>query len=124
MATVTHFTAKFEERYRITLYGTRAVFEHCNKYGVRRAVFVGRHTVYGAAPDAPLYHNEEEPPLAGSTFPELSDLVAADLYAGSALWRMPDLDTAVLRIVYTLGRAGTGRSRTTFMAHGCQPSRI
>jgi UDP-glucose 4-epimerase len=38
-----------------------------------------------------------------TTFPELADLVAADLYAGSALWRYPELETTVLRVCYTLG---------------------
>lgn len=108
MATVTHFTAHREERYRINLNGTRAVFNHCHVYGVRQAVFVGRHTIYGAAPDAALYRTEEDPPMAGTTFPDLADLVAADLYAGSALWRFPDLVTTVLRIVYTLGPSRSG----------------
>lgn len=109
MATVTHLTATREERYRINLNGTRSVFEYCHQYGVKQAIFVGRHTIYGAAPDAPLYRTEAEPPLASATWPDLSDLVAADLYAGSALWRWPELSTAVLRIVYTLGptRRGT-----------------
>lgn len=108
MATVTHWGASREERYRINLGGTRAVFDHCHKYGVKQAIFVGRHTVYGAAPDSPLYHTEEDPPMAVSTFPDLADLVAADLYAGSALWRFPEIATSVLRIVYTLGPSGTG----------------
>ena len=43
-----------------------------------------------------------------NTFPELSDLVAADLYAGSALWRSPELQTCILRICYTLGPACHG----------------
>lgn len=103
MATVTHLTHRSQERYRINLGGTQAVFEHCHTYGVRRAIFVGRHTYYGAGPDSPLYHTESEPPMAVHTFPELSDLVAADLYAGSSLWRYPEIDTAVLRCVYTLG---------------------
>lgn len=110
MATVTHITTRSsEDRYRINLYGTRAIFDHCHQYGARRAIFVGRHTYYGAAPDSALYHKEDEPPMAVNTFPELSDLVAADLYAGSALWRFPELDTAVLRFCYTLGplRQGT-----------------
>jgi UDP-glucose 4-epimerase len=110
MATVTHITTRSsEDRYRINLYGTRAVFEHCHRYGAKRAIFVGRHTYYGAAPDSPLYVKEDEPPLAVTTFPELADLVAADLYGGSALWRFPELATAVLRICYTLGpqRQGT-----------------
>ena len=103
MATVTHLTHRSPDRYRINLGGTRAVFDHCHTYGVKKAIFVGRHTYYGAAPDSALYHTESEPPMAVHSFPELSDLVAADLYAGSALWRYPELDTAVLRCVYTLG---------------------
>lgn len=110
MATVTHLTQRrTADRFRINLGGTRAVFDHCDKYGVEHCVFVGRHTYYGAAADSPLYHTEDEPPMAMTTFPELADLVAADLYAGSAIWRFPDFGTTVLRMVYTLGptKAGT-----------------
>ena len=108
MATVTHLVARSEERYRINLGGTRAVFDHSRAYGVKQVIFVGRHTYYGAAPDAPLYHAEDDPPMAMTTFPELSDLVAADLYAAMALWRAPEITTSVLRICYTLGPSGTG----------------
>jgi len=108
MATVTHLREKSEDRYRINLAGTRVVFEHANAYGTKRFVFVGRHTFYGAGPDSPLYHSESEPPMAVHTFPELADLVAADLYAGTALWRFPHLRTAVLRVCYTLGPARHG----------------
>lgn len=110
MATVTHLTARrTEDRYRINLGGTQAVFDHCHKYGAKHCIFVGRHTYYGAAPDSPMYHTENEPPMAMTTFPELSDLVAADLYAGSALWRFPEMSTTVLRFAYRLGptRSGT-----------------
>lgn len=108
MGTMTYFDAPQQTRYRINLEGTRAVFEHCHEFGVRQAVFVGRHTIYGAAADAPLYRNEDEPPLAASTFPELSDLVAADLLAGASLWRWPELTTCVLRICYALGPSCRG----------------
>ncbi|MBK6519126.1 MAG: NAD-dependent epimerase/dehydratase family protein [Polyangiaceae bacterium] len=108
MATVTHLVARSEDRYRINLGGTRAVFEHSRRYGVKHVVFVGRHTYYGAGPESPMYHTEDEPPMAVTSFPELSDLVAADLYAGSALWRMPEMTTTVLRMVYTLGPTGHG----------------
>jgi UDP-glucose 4-epimerase len=109
MATVTHLTERRGDRYRINLLGTKAVFDFCHRYGIKQAVFVGRHTFYGAAADSPLYHSENEPPLALETFPELADLVAADLFAGSALWRFPEVDTCVLRMCYTLGpgRHGT-----------------
>ncbi len=108
MATVTHLVNRSEDRYRINLGGTRAVFDHARAYGVKSIIFVGRHTYYGAAPDSPLYHGEDEPPMAMTTFPELSDLVAADLYATTALWRAPELTTSVLRFVYTLGPVDSG----------------
>ncbi|MBM4378238.1 MAG: SDR family oxidoreductase [Deltaproteobacteria bacterium] len=105
MATVTSLQVQGDERDRINLGGTRAVFDHCRTYGVKQVVFVGRHTFYGAAPDAALYHTEEEPPLALASFPALADLVAADLYAATSLWRDPSMRTSVLRMVYTLGPA-------------------
>ncbi|MBK06438.1 MAG: epimerase [Deltaproteobacteria bacterium] len=108
MATVTYLTDRAEERYRINLGGTRAIFRHCDNYDVKHTVFVGRHTYYGAAPDAPMYHTEDDPPMAVSTFPELADLVAADLFAGSAMWRYQDMTTAVLRLCYILGPSKKG----------------
>ena len=108
MATVTSLTAPGDEHYRINLGGTRAVFEHAATYGVNHVIFVGRHTFYGAAADSPLYHVEEEPPMALESFPELSDLVAADLLASTALWRAPKQITSVLRLVYTLGPSRMG----------------
>jgi len=115
MATVTHLTERSEDRYRINLQGTRAVFEHSIAHGGRVVVFVGRHTYYGASADSPLYHQEDDPPMALQAFPELTDLVAADLYAGTALWRFPQLKTSILRLCYTLGPARTG-TLATFLA--------
>ncbi len=103
MATVTSLAVPGEERYQINLGGTRAVFEYATEYGVEHCIFVGRHTFYGAGPDSPLFHKEDEPPLELNRFPELADLVAADLYAAAALWRTPQLATTVLRLCYTLG---------------------
>lgn len=108
MATISALLADAEERYRINLGGTRAVFELSAAHGVSQVIFVGRHTYYGAGPDAPLYHTETEPPQELGTYPELADLVAADLYAANALWRLPTLQTAVLRLCYTLGPSGRG----------------
>ncbi len=108
LATVTHFSASPQERYRINLGGTRSVFDHCHTYDVKQAIFVGRHTFYGADADSPLFCSESEPPMAMATFPELADMVAADLFAGSALWRFPKIDTAVLRFCYALGPSQAG----------------
>jgi UDP-glucose 4-epimerase len=108
MATVNALSARGEERARINLGGTRAVFEHSVAHGVKHVVMVGRHTYYGASADSALYHTENEPPAGVGNFPELADLVAADLYASNMLWRAPQLCTTVLRVVYTLGPSRTG----------------
>jgi len=127
MATVTALVVSSEERYRINLGGTRAVFEYCAAYGVEQMIFVGRHTYYGAGADAPLYHTEAEPPQELGAYPELADLVAADLFAANALWRLPKLSTAVLRLCYTLGPSGHGtlagflRARMVPMVLGFDP---
>jgi UDP-glucose 4-epimerase len=112
MATVSHFAAGDRERYRINLGGTRAIFDHSVNHGTEHCIFVGRHTYYGAAADAPMYHSEVEPPMGLANFPELADLVAADLYAGSALWRHENLTTTVLRMCYSLGPTGHGTLST------------
>src|SRR6202142_1303676 len=108
MATVTSLAVTGEERHRINLGGTRAVFDYSRAYGVEHCVFVGRHTFYGAGPDLPLFHTEDDPPMELNRFPELADLVAADLYAATALWRSPQGTTPVLRVCYTLGPSGRG----------------
>lgn len=112
MATVSALSYSEGERHRINLLGTQAVFDHSRAWGVKQMIFVGRHTYYGAAPDSPLYHTEEEPPRALDAFPELADLVAADLYAGAALWRDPGMTTAILRFCYTLDAPGAGTLAT------------
>jgi len=107
-ASVASQTASGEQRHRLNLGGTQAVFEHCVAHGVKHCLFVGRHTFYGAAPNAPLFHRESEPPKELSRNADLVDLVAADLYAGTQLWRFPELVTTVLRVCYTLGPSGRG----------------
>lgn len=108
MATVNALTAGGDERARINVGGTRALFEHAVNHGVKHVVFVGRHTYYGASADSPMYHTEDEPPHGIGHFPELADLVASDLFAANALWREPRLVTTVLRLVYTLGPSQQG----------------
>jgi UDP-glucose 4-epimerase len=97
-----------EERARTNLGGTRALFQACVNHGARRVVFIGRHTYYGASPDAPLYHTEDEPPHGVGRVQAMADLAAADLYAAQMLWREPKLVTTVLRLVYFLGASHTG----------------
>ena len=73
-------------------------------------MFVGRHTFYGAGPDSPLFHGEDDPPLELNRFPDLADLVAADLSPRPRGGAFPSLATTVLRLCYTLGPRDTERS--------------
>lgn len=97
------FTVSAAERYRVNFEGTTRVFELAMAAGVKKIVFPSRHTVYGALPDNPAFMLEEHPPTAGRTFPEIQDLVAADLFACAVLWRNPETEVVVLRPVNVLG---------------------
>jgi UDP-glucose 4-epimerase len=108
MATVNALAGRGDERARLNMGGTQAVFQNAIKHGVKHVVFMGRHTYYGASLDSPMYHTEHEPPQGIGRFPELADLVAADLFAANMLWREPKLVTSVLRVVYTLGPSQSG----------------
>ncbi len=97
------FTVDAAERYRLNFEGTARVFELALAAGVKKLVFPSRHTVYGALADNPAFMTEDHPPTAGRTFPEIQDLVAADLFACTMLWRHPELEVVVLRPVNVLG---------------------
>ena len=114
MATVTHLVARSEDRYRINLGGTRAVFEHCHTYGVEaRDLRRPPHLLRRRARLAALPQRGRAADGGRRRFPELADLVAADLYAGSALWRYPraDTDGAAHRATRS-GRRGHGTLAT------------
>ncbi len=103
LAMVRRFGRRAEERHRINFEGTAKVFEVGRQNGVGKMLFVSRATVYGALPDQPQFVTEEHPPAAGRTFPEIQDLVAADLYVSGMLWRHPEVETVLLRPVNVLG---------------------
>jgi UDP-glucose 4-epimerase len=103
LAMVRRFGRGAEERHKINFEGTAKVFEVGRHNGVRKMIFVSRSTVYGALPDQPQFVTEEHPPAAGRTFPEIQDLIAADLYVSGMLWRHPETETVLLRPVNVLG---------------------
>lgn len=103
LARVRSFEVPAAERHRVNFEGTTRVLELAVEGGIGKVVFVSRHTVYGALPDQAQFLTEEHPPMAGRTFPEIQDLVAADLYACAMGWRNPDTEVAVLRPVNIIG---------------------
>jgi len=103
LAMIRRFGFGAQERHRINFEGTAKVFEVGRRHAVPKMVFSSRATVYGALADQPQFVTEEHPPSAGRTFPEMSDLIAADLYVSQMLWRHPEVETVLLRPVNVLG---------------------
>lgn len=96
------------ERHRLNLEGTQKIIALAAAHSVRKLIFASHASVYGALPDNPCFMTEEFPPSVGRTFPEMQDLVTADLLAGAAMWQHPSLEIVVLRPVHSLGPTSRG----------------
>jgi UDP-glucose 4-epimerase len=90
-------------RHEVNVLGTKRVLEYAIAYGVKRIVVLSSSYVYGALPDNPYYVNEEFALNVSRTYPEVRDLGEVDTLATTFLWRHPEVTTAILRPVPTLG---------------------
>ncbi len=91
------------EHYTWNVQGTQKLLEYCEKYDIRKVVFLSSATVYGASPSNPQFLTEDAPLMAGQRFPEMRDLVAVDMLACSYFWKNQRAETVVLRPVHILG---------------------
>src|SRR5712692_9102569 len=103
LAFVRHFRSDPEVRHEVNVLGTKKVLEYAIAQGVKRIVVVSSSYVYGALPDNPYYVNEDYPLNVSRTYPEVRDLAEVDSLATTFLWRHPEVVTAILRPVNTLG---------------------
>jgi UDP-glucose 4-epimerase len=92
-----------EEHYSWNVQGTQRLLEYCEKYDVRKVVVMSSASVYGASPSNPQFLTEDAPLMGGQRFPEMRDLVAVDMLAGSYFWKNQRAETVVLRPVNILG---------------------
>jgi UDP-glucose 4-epimerase len=97
------FTLPTHRRYRLNLEGTGKVIALAAEHRVRKLVIASHASVYGALPDNPYFMTEDAPPSVGRSFPQMQDLVTADLLASAAMWKHPDVEIVVLRPVHSLG---------------------
>jgi UDP-glucose 4-epimerase len=102
-AFVRHFRSAPQVRHEVNVLGTKRVLEYAIKYGVKRIVVLSSSYVYGALPDNPYYVDEDYPLNVSRTYPEVRDLAEVDTLATAFLWRHPEVTTAILRPVNTLG---------------------
>jgi len=103
LAFVRHFRAEPHVRHEVNVLGTKRVLEYAIAHGVKRIVVLSTAYVYGALPENPYYVNEEYPLNVSRTYPEVRDLAEVDTLATAFLWRHPEVATAILRPVNTLG---------------------
>jgi UDP-glucose 4-epimerase len=103
LAFVRHFRAEPRVRHEVNVLGTKRVLEYAIAHGVKRVVVLSSSYVYGALPENPYYVNEEYPLNVSRTYPEVRDLAEVDGLATQFLWRHPEVVTAILRPVNTLG---------------------
>ena len=100
---IRHFRVDPERRHEVNVLGTRRLLEFCVKYEVRQLVILSSSYVYGALPENPYFLDEDSPLNSSRTYPEMRDLVEMDTLATAHLWKHPQMATAVLRPVNTIG---------------------
>jgi UDP-glucose 4-epimerase len=96
------------ERHRLNLEGTEKIIELAAKHRVGKLVVTSHAAVYGALADNPYFMTEAHPPSVGRSFPEMQDLVTADLLTAAAMWKHPDIEMVVLRPVHAVGPTSRG----------------
>jgi len=100
---IRHFRTEPERRHQVNVVGTRRLLEFCVKYEVDQLVVVSSSYVYGALPENSHFLDEDAPLNSSRTYPEMRDLVEMDTLTSAHLWKYPNMATAVLRPVNTLG---------------------
>lgn len=103
LAFVRHFRLDAEHRHEVNVIGTKRILEHCATYGVRQLTVMSSAYAYGALAENPSYVDEDHPLNVSRTYPELRDLAEVDTLCASFLWKHPEVRTAILRPVSTLG---------------------
>jgi UDP-glucose 4-epimerase len=103
LAFVRHFRLGLQQRHEVNVLGTKRLLDFCANYGVRQLTVLSSAYVYGALPENPSYVDEDYPLNVSRTYPEVRDLAEVDTLCSAFLWQHPEVHTAILRPVNTLG---------------------
>jgi UDP-glucose 4-epimerase len=79
------------------------LLEHAEHCGVKKVVLLSSGNVYGPRPDNPQFLTEEAPLLGAGPFSEIRDLVELDMCGQSFFWKLPSVETVILRPAHILG---------------------
>jgi UDP-glucose 4-epimerase len=103
LAFVRHFRLDPAVRHDVNVSGTKRLLEYCARYGVKKLVILSSSYVYGALPENPYYMDEDTALSVSRHYPEIRDLVEVDTLCTAFLWKYPEIATAILRPVNTIG---------------------
>ncbi len=103
LAFIRHLRGSPQLRHEINVAGTKRLLECCARYGVKKLVVLSSSYVYGALPENPYYMDEDTALNLSRHYPEIRDLGEVDTLCTTFLWKYPEIATAILRPVNTLG---------------------
>ncbi len=98
------------EHHTWNLIGTQRIFEYAHRYRVPKVVILSSGDVYGPMHDNPAFITEDAPLLGAEHFSGIRDLIVVDMFAQSAFWKYPEIETVVLRPAHILGRVRNAMS--------------
>jgi UDP-glucose 4-epimerase len=95
---------KDSERYSWNVAGFQNLLELVGQYQIPKLVLLSSANVYGPRPENPYFLTEEAPLLGAEKFSQLRDLIQVDMLAQSFFWKLPEIETVILRPCHILGK--------------------
>jgi UDP-glucose 4-epimerase len=83
--------------------GFAKLLEYVAQFRVPKLVLLSSANVYGPQSSNPQFLTEDAPLLGGQNFSDIRDLIELDMLAQSFFWKLPEIETVILRPVHILG---------------------
>jgi UDP-glucose 4-epimerase len=89
--------------YHFNLETTTQLLKLAEQLEVRKFVFLSSANLYGPSARSSGFLQEDAPLHGADRSPEIRDLVALDMMIQSFFWKMPQIETVILRPVHIIG---------------------
>ncbi len=99
------------EHHSWNLIGTQRVMGFAERYSVPKVVLLSSGDVYGPNSDNPAFIAEDAPLMGAQRFSQIRDLISVDMFAQSFFWKVPEIETVVLRPAQILGGVRNAMSK-------------
>jgi UDP-glucose 4-epimerase len=93
------------------------LFEHVRDFAVPKFMLLSSAAVYGPSPDNPQFLSEDAPLFGGGSGGPVRDLGSLDLLAQSFFWKLPQVETVILRPVHIVGPLDNAPSNYLRLRH-------